>query len=262
MYITIYISLYHIGEAHENEFRISSSSGCELVVECAVTDGGVTIWQGTIFDGCQNEYIILRHSQFNTSGIVMHVSCGTKGSVVGRSVSVAGGSFTSQLLVNITDNMIGKTIECANESGQIIGSEHINKPSGTQDCYFFVCISIIIKVIILWSTALLSSISINASTLRKTSELIIMWDLEYNDILNNNDTLNVTQLYTVNTSNCGMCPITTPFTSALCNLTVTSPLADNTCTVTVIAKVMECGITTNATSKQFSMNLNNGEIYL
>ena len=121
------------GIAQENEFRVVSSCvcpGCELVVECAVTDGGVTIWQGTIFDGCQNENIILRHSQFNTSGIVMHVSCGTKGPVVGRSVSVAGGSFTSQLLVNFTDNLIGKTIECANESGQIVGSKQIDIPSG------------------------------------------------------------------------------------------------------------------------------------
>ena len=124
------------GVTQENDFKIASSSGCELVVECAVTDGGATIWQGTIFNGCQNENIILRHSLFNTSGIVMHTSCGTKGPVVGRSVSVAGGSFTSQLLVNINEYLIGKTIECANESGQIIGSEHINKPSGTRDCYF------------------------------------------------------------------------------------------------------------------------------
>ena len=128
-YIHIYNFLY-IGEAHENDFRIASSSGCELVIECAVTDGGATIWQGTIFNGCQNENIILRHSLFNTSGIVMHTSCGTKGPVVGRSVSVAGGSFTSQLLVNITDDLIGETIECANESGQIVGSEQIDIPSG------------------------------------------------------------------------------------------------------------------------------------
>ena len=97
-----------------------------------------------------------------------------------------------------------------------------------------------------------------------TSELIIMWDLEYNDTLNNNDTWNVTQLYTVNTSNCGVCPIITltSSTSALCNLTVSNPLANNTCTVTVTAHLMECGIAINITSKQFSMNLNKGEIYL
>ena len=89
-------------------------------------------------------------------------------------------------------------------------------------------------------------------------ELTITWDLEHNDTLNNNSTLNVTQVYNVITSNCGMCPTTTSSTSALCNLTVSNLLA-GTCNVTVTVQVMECGITRNATSKQYTVNLS-GEI--
>jgi hypothetical protein len=120
-----------IGIAQENELIVISSCscpGCELVVECTLTGGGATVWQGTIFDGCQNEKITLRHSQF-MSGTVVHESCGTMQPIVGRSVSVVHGSFTSQLLVNISENSTGKTIECANNSGQIIGSKQIDSPS-------------------------------------------------------------------------------------------------------------------------------------
>ena len=97
-------------------------------MECTITGGGATVWQGTIFDGCRNEKITLRHSAF-ISGIVLQESCGMRGPVVGRSVSVAGGSYTSQLLVNISEDLNGKTIECANKSGQIVGSKQIITPS-------------------------------------------------------------------------------------------------------------------------------------
>ena len=135
-YIHVYWYLYCQNAAQEDEFRVASSCvcpGCELVVECTITDGGATVWQGTIFDGCQNERITLRHYAF-TSGIVIQESCGTRGSVVGRSVSVAGGSYTSQLLVNITEELNGKTIECANESGHIFGSKQIYTPLLSGAC--------------------------------------------------------------------------------------------------------------------------------
>ena len=97
-------------------------------MECTITDGGATVWQGTIFDGCQNDKITLRHSVF-TSGKVIQESCGTRGPVVGHSVSVVNGSYTSRLLVNISEDLNGKTIECTNESGQIVGSKQIDTPS-------------------------------------------------------------------------------------------------------------------------------------
>ena len=108
-------------------------------------------------------------------------------------------------------------------------------------------------------TALLTSININPTTfvLQKpmTDELIITWDVEYNGILNSSDTLFVTQqLYynnIIDTSNCGMCPNTTSSTSATCNLTASDLSAGMTlCNVTVIAQVIECGITTEATTSE------------
>ena len=98
-------------------------------MECTVTGGAGTVWQGTIFDGCLNEIVTLRHSGF-ISGIEIQESCGAREPVVVRSVSVANGSFTSQLLVNISEDLLGRTIKCANQSGQIIGSKQINIPSG------------------------------------------------------------------------------------------------------------------------------------
>ena len=103
--------------------------GCELVVECTVTGGAATVWQGTVFDSCQNGEITLRHSQFNT-GTVLNRSCRTMPPIVGRSVSVADGSYTSQLLVNISEDLFGRTIECANSSGYIVGRKQIGTPSG------------------------------------------------------------------------------------------------------------------------------------
>ena len=97
-------------------------------MECTVTgDGAATIWQGTIFDGCLNEIVTLRHSGF-ISGIMFQESCGAREPVVVRSVAVTNRSFTSQLLVNISEDLFGRTIECANKSGQIIGSKQIGTP--------------------------------------------------------------------------------------------------------------------------------------
>ena len=116
-----------------------------------------------------------------------------------------------------------------------------------------------------WSTVLLTSININVWS-PMIGELIITWDLEYNDTctLNSSDPLNMTQLdyYTINTSNCGMCPTTTSSTSVTCNLTMSDLLAGMyTCNITVIVHAMVCGITSNATSEQYSVHLMNGEVY-
>ena len=124
-----------IGQSVEqqNGFRDVSSClcpECELIVECTLTSGGATVWQGTIFDGCQNEKITLRHSQFTSGSPLLSESCGTRGLIVGRGVSVANESFTSQLTVTLSEDLSGKTIECANESGQTVGSKQIDIPSG------------------------------------------------------------------------------------------------------------------------------------
>ena len=114
-------------------------------------------------------------------------------------------------------------------------------------------------------TALLISININLTTFvllnqkPMTNELTITWDVEYNDILNSSGTLNL--IYTVNTSNCGMCPSTTSSTSVTCNLTASDLLA-GMCNVIVIVHIMVCGITTEVTSEEYSVRLIvNGKTY-
>ena len=110
-------------------------------------------------------------------------------------------------------------------------------------------------------TALLTSININLTIfVLQTNELTITWDVEYNDILNCSGTLNLT--YTVNTSNCGMCPPTTSLISSVtCNLTVSDLLA-GMCNATVIVHVTVCGNTTEVTSEEYSVRLIvNGKTY-
>ena len=115
--------------AQENEFGVVSSCGCELVVECTITGGVATVWQGTIFDSCPNGKITLRHSQF-TTGTSLSRSCGTMLLIVGRSISAADRSFTSQLIITLCNNTINDTvIECANQNGCIIGSHKIDTSS-------------------------------------------------------------------------------------------------------------------------------------
>ena len=86
-------------------------------------------------------------------------------------------------------------------------------------------------------------------------ELTISWDLVYN-----NDTLNqnVSQIYNVNTSNCGTCPTTTSSNFATCNLTESDVQVDTpVCNVTVMIQIMECDI---VITERYSVDLN-GEIY-
>ena len=99
-------------------------------MECTITGAGATVWQGTLFDGCLNKKITLRHSEF-TSGREIIETCGGNQSIIGRANSTENGSFISYISVIISDELIGKTIECANESGHIVGRKEIDSITGT-----------------------------------------------------------------------------------------------------------------------------------
>ena len=96
---------------------VAFKSGCvcpgdKLTYECTTVGFGATIWTGTAFSDCsggRNE-LILFHSRFLQTE-------GTKGScnneaIEGRSLSVEGNSYTSQLNVTVTPGIAGKTIIC------------------------------------------------------------------------------------------------------------------------------------------------------
>jgi hypothetical protein len=88
--------------------------------ECTATatEGGSTIWTSSAFNHCNNEEIILLHNRFNNT-IGIYAMC-NNGAIVGRSLSVEGNNYTSQLNVTVTPDTAGKTIECASDNGTVI----------------------------------------------------------------------------------------------------------------------------------------------
>ena len=98
-------------------------------MECTTTGAGATVWQGSVFDGCLNKKITLRHSEF-TSGREIIENCGGNQSIIGRTNSTENGSFISYLSVIISEELIDKTIECANQSGHIVGRKEIQMLPG------------------------------------------------------------------------------------------------------------------------------------
>ena len=79
--------------------------------ECTVIGGeiGITVWRGSAF-GCISEEIVLLHDHL----LGAYGEC-NNGSIVGQSLKIKNGHYTSQLSVNITTTMIGKSIECIHD---------------------------------------------------------------------------------------------------------------------------------------------------
>ena len=96
--------------------------GHEAVFECTVDDGVTTIWQGSALENCSDGTVILRHSKFG-EGHTINESCGTSGPVIGRAISAENGSYTSQLTISITQQIIGSIIECATDGEQSNSSD-------------------------------------------------------------------------------------------------------------------------------------------
>ena len=92
----------------------------------------VTIWQGTALEECAGGKIKLRHSQFR-SGLVVNTTCGTSMPIVGRAISLINDSYTSQLVINVSQNSNNKTIECADERGTIIGRSQVALTTGNYN---------------------------------------------------------------------------------------------------------------------------------
>ena len=104
--------------------------GYEAVFECIVIGGGATIWSGTAFDNCSSDRITLRHSLFNQPEYSVSGTCGDGGQVISRAVSAVNDSYTSQLIVNISQSLIGANIECAGVSGSQVGTKQILPTTG------------------------------------------------------------------------------------------------------------------------------------
>ena len=100
----------------EGRFRLKSDGDCgcpgrTLTFECTVMTGVGTIWRGSAFN-CSNS------SGSNNEIILFDGSHGSEpvtwcnGTIVGQVVEVQNGSYTSQVDVTLTSDVIGKSIEC------------------------------------------------------------------------------------------------------------------------------------------------------
>ena len=96
-----------------------------MIYKCTVMGGlfgGSTVFRGksSPFVNCTGESInqeelTLPHSQFIESQGVKR-TC-NNGTIIGRSLSVKNGTYSSQLSITVTSELIGDTIVCAQDNG-------------------------------------------------------------------------------------------------------------------------------------------------
>ena len=112
-------------------------SGCTCpgytsAYECTVLSGfgGATVWKGSAFDCTTSDNeIVLLHSRFQQDART-HKTC-NNGSITGEAIKVEENYYTSQLHVTVSLDMIGKSIECANDGvTMIIGSSIVTITKG------------------------------------------------------------------------------------------------------------------------------------
>ena len=101
-----------------NGIELSSLSTCtclghEVIYECVVSVGGATSWEGTALENCSRSTIFLRHSEYNNSNYGINTTCGTSGHIYSRAVSSDNEVYTSQLILNVSNDTVGDSIECS-----------------------------------------------------------------------------------------------------------------------------------------------------
>ena len=79
--------------------------------------GGATVWRGTALNCTMSDHeIVLLHSRFESNTGTLRIC--NNGAIVGRSLRVENNSsYTSQLNVTVSSDMIGESIECAHDHG-------------------------------------------------------------------------------------------------------------------------------------------------
>ena len=78
-----------------------SRPGHELRLECTVVGGGFTVWRGSAFNGCSNNHIQLRHTQFERGTAVGECNDGV---IVGHGVKRVNHNFPPQLIIHLDVN--------------------------------------------------------------------------------------------------------------------------------------------------------------
>ena len=117
----------HSGISAENIFLppLNSSCACpnqNLTFQCTITGDGATIWGGSAFSCAENgNEIILRHSSF--AGVISKECNG--GAIFGQSSGVQSDQYTSQLFVNVSTDLNGRTVNCTSSIGPAIVGEAV-----------------------------------------------------------------------------------------------------------------------------------------
>ena len=111
------------------EFVSPANTSCacpgeRLIYSCTVVtneSGRATVWNGSVFD-CAGSEITLLHKKFS-NGTIRECN---GGAILGRSVSVVGNCFTSQLNVTVSTGLNNRTVMCFLDSeAQHIGESLI-----------------------------------------------------------------------------------------------------------------------------------------
>ena len=204
--------------------RLSSCicPGYEAVFECIVTGGGATTWNGTAFETCSNgNEIVLRHSIFNQSGWSQY--CGDSGPIIVHTVSVMNETFTSQLVVNVSQSLNGTNVECSSSSGSRVGTKQIQLTTGAYNHYMILLCALRLcfdAAPLPWpppSNVILSQIN--------SAHLTFTW----NPVAPNCQAVH----YEINVINCGQCPNTTS-----CGIIITCPISTDTNSVSCSINAM------------------------
>ena len=98
-----------------------------------MNQSGATSWEGTALENCSKSTILLRHSEFNNSEYGINTTCAS-GHIYSRAVSSDNGVYTSQLILNVSNNTVGDSIECSglDDSEERFQSLQITLTTGTH----------------------------------------------------------------------------------------------------------------------------------
>ena len=174
--------------------------------------GGLgTVWKGTAFDCPSSAHgIILLHSRFRDE----HGTQGAcnNGTIVGQSLRIKDTSYTSQLNVTVSSDMIGESIECFQDDGEVetlVESSTIVPTTGylcNINCYSILFIH---AMYMIHAAPFPSPDRMSISRADVSSkQLIFNWSPVAPDCLAIH--------YNILASNCGSCPSTTTHTIVTC----------------------------------------------
>ena len=196
--------------------------GDVVIYECTVQSvfGGATVFRAkppSSFVSCtgirSQEELILPHSQFIWSQHGVKKTCNND-TVISQILNTENGTYTSQLSITVTSELIGITIECVNDNGT---SRHGVGSSTIPNTGILLCICTYVHtayylVLVVNSGYFDCAVFPRAPSIGtaefRADQFIFSWSPVSSDCS--------TVHYSINASNCGSCPTTTNHTNVTC----------------------------------------------